>query len=61
MEDVFDVTVLNKACPKDHFPLACIDQLVDGASKHQKISFMDAFSRYKQILMAEEDKEKLLS
>src|SRR3954465_2707464 len=53
-----DFTDLNKACPKDSFPLPRIDYLVDNASGHQLLSFMDAFSGYNQIMMAEEDKEK---
>src|SRR5256886_3018603 len=53
-----DFTDLNKACPKDFFPLPRIDHLVDSASGHQMLSFMDAFSGYNQIMMAEEDREK---
>ena len=41
-----DYTDLNKACPKDCFPLPRIDQLVDSTSGHELLSFMDAFSRY---------------
>ena len=40
------------------FPLPRIDYLVDNASGHQLLSFMDAFSGYNQIMMAEEDREK---
>lgn len=53
-----DFTDLNKACPKDSFPLPRIDLLVDSTSGHQLLSFMDAFSGYNQIQMAEEDQEK---
>src|SRR4051812_358038 len=53
-----DFTDLNKACPKDSFPLPRIDYLIDNASGHQLLSFMDAFSGYNQIMMAEEDREK---
>ena len=49
---------MNKACPKDSFPLPRIDQLVDSTTKHKLLSFMDAFSGYNQILMDEEDQEK---
>uniref|UniRef100_A0A2N9IWV9 Integrase catalytic domain-containing protein n=1 Tax=Fagus sylvatica TaxID=28930 RepID=A0A2N9IWV9_FAGSY len=38
-----DFTDLNKACPKDPFPLPQIDQLVDLASRHARLSFLDAF------------------
>src|SRR4051812_14172671 len=41
-----DFTELNKACPKDHYPLPKIDQVVDRASGHQMLSFMDAFCGY---------------
>ena len=51
-------TDLNKACPKDSFPLLRIDQLVDSSAGHKLLTFMDAFSRYNQIRMAEEDQEK---
>jgi hypothetical protein len=53
-----DFTDLNKACPKDSFPLPRIDLLVDSTSRHQLLSFMDAFSGYNQIQMAEEDHGK---
>src|SRR4051812_26944248 len=52
-----DFTNLNKACPKDSFPPR-IDYLIDNASGHQLLSFMDAFSGYNQIMMAKEDREK---
>ena len=29
-----DFTDLNKACPKDHYPLPSIDRLVDSISDH---------------------------
>ena len=51
-------TNLNKACPKDSFPLSRINQLVDSTVAHKLLSFMDAFSRYNQILMDEEHQEK---
>ena len=50
-----DFTDLNKACPKDGFPLPRIDQLVDSTARHKLLTFMDAFSGYNQIKMAEED------
>ena len=49
---------LNKACLKDSFPLPRIDQLVDSIAGHKLLTFKDAFSRYNQIRMAEEDLEK---
>jgi len=53
-----DFTDLNKACPKDSFPLPRIDLLVDSTSRHELLSFMDAFSGYNQIYMEEADQEK---
>ncbi|KAI5313616.1 hypothetical protein L3X38_042792 [Prunus dulcis] len=53
-----DYTDLNKACPKDNFPLPRIDQLVDSTSGNQLLSFVDAYSNYNQILMHEDDKAK---
>ena len=50
-----DFTDLNKAYPKDSFPLPRIDQLVDSTAEHKLLTFMDAFSGYNQIKMAEED------
>ena len=41
-----DFTDLNKACPKDSFPLPHIDMLVDATAGHELLSFMDAFSGY---------------
>ncbi|XP_016205400.1 uncharacterized protein LOC107645794 [Arachis ipaensis] len=51
-------TDLNKACPKDAYPLPCIDKLVDSASGFKSLSFMDAYSGYNQILMHPEDQSK---
>lgn len=39
-------TNLNKACPKDCFPLPRIDQLVNATTGHQLLSFIDAYSSY---------------
>ena len=55
-----DFTDLNKACPKDSYPLPRIDVLVDSTAQHQLLSFMDAFSSYNQIRMHEDDQEKTL-
>ena len=46
-----DFTDLNKACPKDSYPLTSIDALVDSMSGCQLMSFLDAFSAYNQIRM----------
>ncbi|KAI5322358.1 hypothetical protein L3X38_031430 [Prunus dulcis] len=52
-----DYTDLNKACPKDSFPLPRIDQLVDATAGHELLSFMDAYSGYNQIFMHPPDSE----
>ena len=46
-----DFTDINKACPKDSFPLPMIDLIVDAAAGHELLSFMVAFSGYNQISM----------
>ncbi|XP_027161349.1 uncharacterized protein LOC113762211 [Coffea eugenioides] len=54
-----DFTDLNKACPKDCYPLQRIDALVDSAMGHEILCFLDAFKGYHQIGMSEEDQEKM--
>ncbi|GAU34549.1 hypothetical protein TSUD_219330 [Trifolium subterraneum] len=39
-----DYTDLNRACPKDAYPLPNIDKLVDNSSGFKLLSFMDAYS-----------------
>lgn len=53
-----DFTDLNKACPKDSFPLPRIDQLVDATTEHELLSFMDVYLGYNQIQMDLADEEK---
>ena len=53
-----DFTDLNKAYPKDNYPLPWIDTVVDSTARHQILSFMDAFLGYNQIKMEEADQEK---
>ena len=53
-----DFTDLNKACPKDPFPMPQIDQLEDAIVGHLRMSFLDAFQRYHQIPLALDDLEK---
>ena len=53
-----DFQDLNKANPKDDFPLPHIDMLVNSTAGHSMLSFMDRFSKYSQILMAPDDVEK---
>jgi hypothetical protein len=51
-----DFTSLNKAYPKDNFPLPRIDKIVDIAAGCEVMSLLDCFSGYHQIYMKEEDK-----
>jgi len=53
-----DFTDLNKACPKDSYPLPSIDALVDSASGCKMLRFLDAFSYYNQIKMHPRDESK---
>ena len=53
-----DFTDLNKACPKDPFPMPKINQLVDATVGHPQMSFLDAFQGYHQILLTLDDQEK---
>jgi len=53
-----DFTDLNKACPKDSYPLPNIDAFVDSASGCKMLSFLDAFSGYNQIKMHPRDESK---
>ncbi|RDX70210.1 Retrovirus-related Pol polyprotein from transposon 17.6, partial [Mucuna pruriens] len=53
-----DYTDLNKACPKDSYPLPGIDRLVDSVAGFSFLSFMDAYSGYNQIRMHPLDEEK---
>ena len=53
-----DFIDLNKACPKDPFPMPRIDQLVDATVGHPWMNFLDAFQGYHQIPLAIDDQEK---
>ncbi|KAL2226710.1 UNVERIFIED_CONTAM: Retrovirus-related Pol polyprotein from transposon [Sesamum indicum] len=53
-----DFTDLNKACPKDPYPLPRIDVMVDSTARFEMFSMMDAYQGYHQIHMAEEDRDK---
>jgi hypothetical protein len=53
-----DYTSLNKACPKDKYPLPCICQIVDSTTSCKLLSFLDAYSGYHQISLAIDDEEK---
>lgn len=53
-----DFTVLNKAYPKDPFPLPKIEQLVDATTGFERMSFLDAYRWYHQIPLHEDDQGK---
>jgi hypothetical protein len=48
-----DYTSQNKACPKDPFPLPRIHQVIDLTTGCKLLSFLDAYSGYHQIPLAE--------
>jgi hypothetical protein len=50
-----DYTSFKKACPKDQFPLPCIDQVVDSTSGCETLCFLDAYSIYHETAMKESD------
>ena len=41
-----DFRDLNKACPKNEFPLPNMDVIIDSTANHGMFSFMDSFSGY---------------
>ena len=53
-----DFTTLNKFCPKDEYPLPCIDTLVDAAAGSEMLSMLDCFSGYHQIFMKKSDERE---
>ena len=53
-----DFQDLNKACPKDEFPLPNVDILVDATAGHECFSFMNGYSGYNQIFMEPVDAQK---
>jgi hypothetical protein len=46
-----DYMGLNKACPKDLFPLPRIDQVIDSTAGCETLCFLVAYSGYHQIAM----------
>src|SRR3954452_11909568 len=57
MRMCIDFTDMKKHCPKDHFPLPRIDQIVDSAAGCACLTFLDAYSGYNQIRLKVEDQE----
>ncbi|KAG9458174.1 hypothetical protein H6P81_002682 [Aristolochia fimbriata] len=58
IRSVDDFGDLNKACPKDDFPLPITELMVDATTGHEALSFMDGSSGYNQIRMDPKDEEK---
>ena len=54
-----DFTDLNKACPKDNFPLPKIDKLINSTIGFEFLNSLDANLRYHKILIHLKDKEKM--
>ncbi|KAL0336632.1 UNVERIFIED_CONTAM: hypothetical protein Sradi_4875100 [Sesamum radiatum] len=52
-----DFRDLNNACPKDDFPLPIAELMIDVATGHEALSFMDGSSGYNQIRMAPTDED----
>ena len=52
-----DYTDLNRAFPKDAYPLPNIDKLVDNSTGFKFLSFMVAYSGYNEIPMSKMDKK----
>ena len=55
-----DFRDLNKATPKDDYPLPNIDLLIDSTAGHALFSFMDGYSGYNHIKLALVTNPKLL-
>ncbi|XP_073033722.1 uncharacterized protein [Primulina eburnea] len=55
---VIDFRKLNLATRKDHFPLPFIDQTLERLAGKTYFCFLDGFSGYYQIVIAQEDQEK---
>lgn len=51
-------TNLNKACPKDNYPLQRMDEVIDADARAAMMSLLCCFSGYHQCWMAKEDEEK---
>ena len=53
-----DFRDLNRATLKDEYPIPIADMLINDASGHRVISFLDGNAGYNQIFMVEEDMSK---
>jgi hypothetical protein len=53
-----DYTDFNRHCPKDSFPLPCIDQIVDFTTGSVLLCFLDCYLGYHQIALKVSDQDK---
>jgi hypothetical protein len=53
-----DFRDLNRATPKDEYPMPVAEMLINAAAGHKMLSFMDSNAGYNQIFMAPEDIHK---
>jgi hypothetical protein len=53
-----DFRNLNRATPKDEYPMPIVETLINVAAGNKILSFMDGNTGYNQILMAPEDIHK---
>lgn len=50
---------INIVTSKDEYPIPMIDLLIDGAARHEMLSFMDDYSDYNQIYVTKEYVHKI--
>ena len=53
-----DFRDLNRATPKNEYPMPIADMLINDASGHKILRFLDGNAGYNQIFMVEEDASK---
>jgi hypothetical protein len=53
-----DFRDLNRAIPKDEYPMPIVETLINAAVGNKILSFMDGNADYNQIFMALEDIRK---
>jgi hypothetical protein len=53
-----DFSNLNRATPKDEYPMPVVETLINAAADNKILSFMDGNTGYNQIFMALEDIHK---
>ena len=53
-----DYRKINKVTKKDHYPLPFIDQMLEMFSKKTLFCFLDGYSRFSQIVVKKQDREK---